>query len=74
MDEQQFLEFFTSLFDGLSEEIDMDTEFRYLDEWGSLSGLAFMTEMEDKYHKTFSVPQMRQAETIGDLYKLYKDL
>lgn len=74
MTETEFLRFFESLFDGLSEEIDFDTEFRYLDEWSSLAGLAFITDMEEKFDKKFSVDQFKAAETIGDLYQTYKEL
>lgn len=72
MNEQGFLEFFESLFDGLNETIDMDTEFRYMDEWSSLTGLAFMTDMAEKQGKNFTVPEMKGAETIGDLYNIYQ--
>lgn len=72
MNEQEFLEFFESLFDGLNEPIDMSTEFRYMDEWSSLTGLAFMTDMSEKYSKNFTVSEMKNAETIGDLYNIYQ--
>ena len=71
MNETEFIKFFETLFDGLSEEIDMGTEFRYLDEWSSMAGLAFLTDMEKKFNKKFSLSQFKEAETIGDLYKIY---
>lgn len=72
MNEREFLEFFEGLFDGLNEAIDMDTEFRYIDEWSSLTGLAFMTDMAEKYGKNFTISEMKSAETIGDLYNIYQ--
>lgn len=72
MNEQEFLSFFRSLFDGLIENIEMDTEFRYLDEWSSLSGLMFLSDISEKYGRSISVQDMKKAETIGDLYELYK--
>lgn len=72
MNEQEFLEFFKELFDGLNEAIDMETEFRYMDEWSSLAGLAFMTDIAEKYGKNFTVMEMKDAETIGDLYNIYQ--
>lgn len=72
MNEQEFLKFFEDLFDGLNEVIDRSTEFRYMDEWSSLTGLAFMTDMSEKYGKNFTVAEMKSAETIGDLYTIYK--
>lgn len=50
----------------------METEFRYLDEWSSLTGLAFLTDMSDKYGTTISIPELKSAETIGELYQLYQ--
>ena len=72
MNEKDFLMFFESLFDGLSESIDMNTEFRYLDEWSSLTGLAFITDMAEKYHTNITVAELKAAETLEDLYNLYK--
>ncbi|WP_291585027.1 acyl carrier protein [Bacteroides sp.] len=72
MNEQKFLEFFENLFDGLNEEIDMNTEFRYIDEWSSLTGLAFMTDMAEKYGKSFTISEVKEAETIRDLYNIYQ--
>ena len=37
----------------------------------ALAGLAFMTDMAEKYNKNFVVSEMKGAETIGDLYRLY---
>lgn len=72
MDKQEFLIFFSSLFDdGCSEEIVMDTEFRYLDEWSSLFGLYFLTEMKEKYGKSIEVSEFKECETVEDLYNLY---
>lgn len=72
MNEKEFLDFFAGLFDGLEEEVEMDTEFRYLDEWSSLTGLAFLTDMEERFGVKISVPEFKEAETIGDLYALYE--
>lgn len=72
MNEQEFLNFFRSLFDSLTENIDMDTEFRYLDEWSSLSGTMFLSDIDEKYGRKISIQEMKKAQTIGDLYKLYQ--
>jgi acyl carrier protein len=71
MNEQEFLDFFKRLLD-TTEEIEMDTEFRYLDEWSSLTGLAFITDMGEKYGKTITPAEVKASETIEDLYNLYK--
>ena len=73
MNEQEFLAFFAGLFDETEEGLEMDTEFRYLDGWSSLTGLYFITDMQGKFGVTVSVPEFKQSETIGDLYTLYKN-
>lgn len=73
MNEQAFIDFFASLFDdSISEELTLDTEFRYLDEWSSLTGFYFISDMKEKYNKTIEIPEFKACETIGDLYTLYK--
>lgn len=71
MNEKEFLAFFAGLFDEKTEELDMDTEFRYLDGWSSLTGLYFLTDMKEKYGKTISVQEFKSSETLEDLYNLY---
>ena len=72
MNEQEFLAFFAGLFYDAVEELDMDTEFRYLDGWSSLTGLYFITDMKEKFGKTITVPEFKASETIEDLFALYK--
>ena len=71
MNEQEFLAFFAGLFDETEEGIEMDTEFRYLDKWSSLTGLYFITDMKEKFGKTITVQEFKASETIEDLYNLY---
>ena len=70
MSEQDFIELFRSILDNPDEEIDMDTEFRYLDDWSSLTGVSFIAEVQNHLGKTITVADFKNAETIGDLYKL----
>lgn len=72
MNEQDFLAFFAGLFDEKEEGLAMDTEFRYLDNWSSLTGLCFITDMKEKFGKTITVPEFKASETIEDLFVLYK--
>lgn len=71
MNEKEFLAFFASLFDEETEELEMDTEFRYLDNWSSLTGLYFINDMAEKFGKTITVQEFKASETIEDLYNLY---
>jgi acyl carrier protein len=72
MNDKEFIAFFSSLFDGeCSENLTMETEFRYLDEWSSLIGLYLLTDMKEKYGKNIEVQEFKECETLDDLYKLY---
>lgn len=70
MKESEFIEFFKTLVEDSTEELNMNTEFRYLDEWSSLAGASFIAEMKIRFGKIISIADFKQAETIGDLYKL----
>ena len=70
MSEQEFLSFFAEVLDIDSSTLDMETEFRYLDEWSSLTGLDIMMRLKSKYGKELSIPDFKAAETIGDVYKV----
>ena len=68
MTEQEFIYFFASVLDIDASSIDMDTEFRYLDEWSSLTGIDVMMRLKSQYGKELSIPDFKAAETIGDVY------
>lgn len=70
MSEQEFIELFRSILDNPNEEIDMDTEFRYLDDWSSLAGVSFIAEVKKRLGKTIAVADFKNAETLDGLYKL----
>lgn len=72
MSEQEFIELFRSILDNPNEEIDMDTEFRYLDDWSSLAGVSFIAEAKNRLGKTIAVADFKNAETLQDLYNLLK--
>lgn len=70
MNEEEFIELFKGILDNPTEEIEMDTEFRYLDDWCSLAGVSFIAEVKIRLGKTIAVADFKNAETVGDLYKL----
>ena len=70
MTEQEFVNFFASVLDIDASSIDAETEFRYLDEWSSLTGLDIMMRLKSKYGKELTILDFKAAETIGDVYKV----
>ncbi len=69
MTEHEFINFFASVLDIDAASIDADTEFRYLDEWSSLTGLDIMMRLKSQYGKELAIPVFKSAETIGDVYR-----
>ena len=53
-----------------SEELELETEFRDLDDWSSLAGLAVMEMIEKEYGVKITEFQIRRAQTIGELAEL----
>ena len=70
MSEQEFLLFFAEVLGIDSSTLDMETEFRYLDEWSSLMGFDIMMRLKSNYGKELPIPSFKAAETIGDVYKI----
>lgn len=52
------------------ESFGMDTAFRDLDEWSSLSGMEMITFFKEEMGKEVSVSDFKRQQTIGDLYAL----
>lgn len=52
------------------DELESGTEFRDLDDWSSLAGLAVMEMIEKEYGVKITEFQIRRAQTIGELADL----
>lgn len=66
---EEFIKNFANQFDDTDiEEFTPETKFRELDEWSSLTGIAVINMAKKKYNKTLTVKDLREAETIKDLY------
>lgn len=70
---EEFIEKFASLFPVTpKEEINEDTEFKYLDDWSSMTTLTLVAMVEDDYGITLSSNDIRNADTVGELFELIK--
>ena len=69
MDEKVFLAKLTDLMD-TEEELSMDKQLGAIEEWDSLSYVAFMAFAHNTFKRDLDRQTVRQAVTVGDLYKL----
>lgn len=71
MEINDFIKNFANQFDDTElEEFSPETEFRELDEWSSLVGLAILNMIEKKYKVSLNFGEMRSSSTIRDLFDL----
>ena len=71
MDLNEFVAKFADQFDDTdSSEIKADTEFHLLDEWSSLTGMGIIAMAKTQYGKTITGKDIRQCETVEDLFNL----
>lgn len=71
MELNDFVKKFAEQFDDTdSEEIKADTEFKNLDEWGSLVALAVIAFVKTEYGKTVTGKEIRECNTVKDLFNL----
>ncbi len=73
MELNDFIEKFAEQFDDTElSEFKADTEFKALDEWSSLSALSIIAMIDDEYDVTIKGDDIRNSETIEDLFNLVK--
>ena len=71
MELKDFIENFAEQFDDTdASEIQADTEFHELDEWGSLTGMGVIAMVKTTYGKTITGKEIRECVTVDDLFNL----
>lgn len=71
MELKEFIENFAEQFDDTdASEIQADTEFHELDEWGSLTGMGVIAMVKTQYGKTVTGKEIRECTTVEDLFNL----
>lgn len=67
----EFVAAFAAEFDETPEEqFKADTEFKTLEEWGSLTALSIISMVDEQMDKTITGADIRACKTIADLYNL----
>jgi acyl carrier protein len=73
MDRQKFLDqFVTQFMDIGSSPINFETEFRKIDSYDSLTGMAILVMIKDEYNVDLPVEEFRKQHTIEELFQLVK--
>lgn len=71
MEIKEFIENFAEQLDDTSAAVlTPETNFRELEEWSSLSALAILGMIDDEYDVQLKGNEMRQANTIQELFDL----
>ena len=71
MEINEFLANFADQFDDTdASEIQTSTKFRELDEWSSLIGMSVIAMAKTDYGKTITGKEIRECETVEDLFNL----
>ena len=74
MDLQKFIADFAEQFDDTDvSEITADTKFHDLEEWSSLVAMGVIAMAKTQYSKSITGKDIRQCETVTDLYNLIAD-
>ena len=67
----EFVKAFAAEFDETPEEqFKAETEFKALEEWGSLTALSIISMVDESMDKTITGADIRASKTIEDLYNL----
>lgn len=71
MELKDFIANFANQFDDTdASEIQEDTKFHELEEWGSLVGMSVIAMAKTQYGKTVTGKEIRECETVNDLFNL----
>ncbi len=71
MELNEFIAAFADQFDDTDpSEITATTEFHELDEWSSLTGMSVIALAKTQYGKTITGKEIRECETVEDLFNL----
>ena len=67
----EFVKAFAAEFDETPEDqFKADTEFKTLEEWGSLTAVSIISMVDENMDKTITGADIRASKTIEDLYNL----
>lgn len=73
MELNQFVENFAAQFDDTdASEIKVDTAFKELEEWSSLTALSIIAMVDEEYEVKIKGDDIRNSQTVGDLFEIVR--
>lgn len=73
MDKGEFVKNFAyQFFDTNISEFTIDTSFRNIEEWGSLTALTIIAMVDEIYNVKLTGDDIRKSNTIEDIYNIVK--
>lgn len=71
MDLKEFVQLFAEQFDDTPiESFTPSTDFKALEEWGSLVALSVIAMVDEKFEKRVTGAELKSVSTVEDLYNL----
>ena len=71
MEIKEFIQNFANQFDDTEASVlSPETNFRELEEWSSMMGLAILAMVDDEYDVQLKADEMRKTTTIQELFDL----
>jgi acyl carrier protein len=72
MEEEKFLEQFIAQFDDEPTGVTMDTDFRDIDDWDSLTALGVISMIDDEYNVKLSGEELKSSNSVRDIFNIVK--
>jgi acyl carrier protein len=72
MEQEKFLEQFISQFDTEPTGVTMDTDFRDIDDWDSLTALGVISMIDDEYNVKLSGEELKSSNSVRDIFNILK--
>jgi len=72
MEEEKFLEQFIAQFDDEPTGVTIDTDFRDIDDWDSLTALGVISMIDDEYNVKLSGEELKSSNSVRDIFNIVK--
>lgn len=69
MNTDKFINLFAETIEVESSGLTLETKFRELEEWSSISIMLLIAMFDSEFNKEISTEDIKQCNTINDLYK-----